>query len=204
MTVQELIDCGFVDFVDFKNGLFYLEFVYVNWLKSTVANYSETDYRIGSIVCDKKGAIHRATMLGYAFTKESLTRVFPQIISKSDDVNISDIYKIDENGNPYINVVNLRNTKDETCGSKIWTQYIKGNGYSSTKLYISAVATKEYFIESKEEFRMCQHFDAEHAKFKMLADSIKHGLEEVADATYTGLNSIGRHMHHHTRRQFGL
>lgn len=198
MTVQELIDYGLLELIDYKNGLYYLEFIYSK--DETFAQYrgelTENYNFLGTITCDEDGCIYKAIVKSYCVIEHDpqIFIGFPQIINKVHKLTLNDLFKVDKDGIPYVDLVRIKDSIQKKC-STLWANSIKGNNNCSTiRIRQSNVSTVEYVGETQDKVKSQEFFKNEQSKFKLLADSvvtgskhIKDGLEHIAGSISVGM-----------------
>lgn len=201
MSVQELIDYGFLNFVDYKNNLLYLEFVYTKdkTYRQYIGQVTETYNYLGTIFCDKEGNIIKATVKSYCISLPSNELIIglPQLINKSQKIKISDIFKVDDNNTPYIDLVTVKETITHKQ-SNLWAGNINSNwNFATIRMQQPNFSTREYIEETQEKIKTAEFFNNEREKFNILANSIvtgskniERGLGYVAGAIQTSVDRL--------------
>ena len=194
MNLQKLIDFGLVNLVDCKRGLYYLEFAYSKrkFINDIYGAETEVYNYIGTITCDEEGNIYKANLKSYCITYDGtkLCIGFPQFIGKAHNLKLSDIFKIDKNNLPYLNVVSLREVLG-LHGSTRWVGYIKrGEETYMDRMYQKNVCTKEYIEETQDKIKAAEFFKNEENKFNILANAIIAGSKNIENGLMAVSGSI--------------
>ena len=194
MNLQKLIDFGFVNLVNYNSGLYYLEFTYSKsrffndlfGVESYIYNY------IGTIICDEEENIYKANLKSYCIANAG-TKIyigFPQLIVKSHNLKLSDIFKIDKNNLFYLNVVSLKDVINRHDSTR-WIEYIKkGEETYIDRMYQKNICTKEYIDETQDKIKAIEFFKNEENKFNILANAIITGSKNIENGLMAISGSI--------------
>ena len=194
MNLQKLIDFGFVNLVNYNSGLYYLE---KKKKKSRFFNDSsggETEIYnyIGTIICDEEENIYKANLKSYCIANAG-TKIyigFPQLIVKSHNLKLSDIFKIDKNNLFYLNVVSLNDVINRHDSTR-WIEYIKkGEETYIDRMYQKNICTKEYIDETQDKIKAIEFFKNEENKFNILANAIITGSKNIENGLMAISGSI--------------
>ena len=194
MNLQKLIDFGLVNLVDCNSGFYYLEFAYSEsrFFNDLYGGETEVYNYIGTITCDEEGNIHKANLKSYC-TANAGTKIyigFPQLIVKSHNLKLSDIFKIDKNNLPYLNVVSLKDVINRHDSTR-WVGYIKkGEEAYMHRMYQKNVCTKEYIDEIQDKIKAAEFFKNEENKFNILANAIIAGSKNIENGLMAVSGSI--------------
>ena len=194
MNLQKLIDFGFVNLVNYNNGLYYLEFTYSKsrFFNDLYGGETEIYNYIGTIICDEEENIYKANLKSYCIVNAS-TKIyigFPQLIVKSHNLKLSDIFKIDKNNLIYLNVVSLKDMINRHDSTR-WIEHIKKDEEIYTdRMYQKNICTKEYIDETQDKIKAAEFFKNEENKFNILSNAIITGSKNIENGLMTISSSI--------------
>ena len=194
MNLQKLIDFGFVNLVNYNSGLYYLEFTYSKsrFFNDSSGGETEIYNYIGTIICDEEENIYKANLKSYCIANAG-TKIyigFPQLIVKSHNLKLSDIFKIDKNNLFYLNVVSLKDVINRHDSTR-WIEYIKkGEETYIDRMYQKNICTKEYIDETQDKIKAIEFFKNEENKFNILANAIITGSKNIENGLMAISGSI--------------
>ena len=194
MNLQKLIDFGFVNLVNYNSGLYYLEFTYSKsrFFNDLSGEETEIYNYIGTIICDEEENIYKANLKSYCIANAG-TKIyigFPQLIVKSHNLKLSDIFKIDKNNLFYLNVVSLKDVINRHDSTR-WVEYIKkGEETYIDRMYQKNICTKEYIDETQDKIKAIEFFKNEENKFNILANAIITGSKNIENGLMAISGSI--------------
>ena len=194
MNLQKLIDFGFVNLVNYNNGLYYLEFTYSKsrFFNALYGGETEIYNYIGTSICDEEENIYKANLKSYCIVNAS-TKIyigFPQLIVKSHNLKLSDIFKIDKNNLIYLNVVSLKDMINRHDSTR-WIEHIKKDEEIYTdRMYQKNICTKEYIDETQDKIKAAEFFKNEENKFNILSNAIITGSKNIENGLMTISSSI--------------
>lgn len=194
MNLQKLIDFGFVNLVNYNSGLYYLEFTYSKsrFFNNLHGGETEIYNYIGTIICDEEENIYKANLKSYCIANAG-TKIyigFPQLIVKSHNLKLSDIFKIDKNNLLYLNVVSLKDTINR-YDSTWWIKYIKKEEETyMDRMYQKNICTKKYIDETQDKIKAAEFFKNEENKFNILTNAIITGSKNIENGLMAISGSI--------------